>query len=168
MWVVRSFKGLSVTCLNLKRCLLEVCNTYRTVWIRGPISTSTFETMSANANPDLSTMGAAAANPLQSVPAMNATVHVEVYDEQGELMGRVKVGDTKTQAIQRVGGDSVNGVLLDKDIVGLLPTDLIILERGPYTYKKSLQPQKSKLRCCFVYIFVFNLLLRIRNGRSVE
>ena len=76
---------------------------------------------------------------------------VEVNDENGDCLGKVKVGDTKLQALQRL---SRAGGLFDKDDVGLLDSDSITAEGGPYVFKKivpEVQPQQQQygeLSCC--------------------
>ena len=58
---------------------------------------------------------------------------VQVTDEAGKSLGRVKVGDTKLQALQRLSPRQ--GILVDKDDLGLLDSDTVSIERGPYVLK---------------------------------
>eukprot|EP00550_Attheya_septentrionalis_P012931 CAMPEP_0198303934 /NCGR_PEP_ID=MMETSP1449-20131203/57141_1 /TAXON_ID=420275 /ORGANISM="Attheya septentrionalis, Strain CCMP2084" /LENGTH=555 /DNA_ID=CAMNT_0044006441 /DNA_START=142 /DNA_END=1809 /DNA_ORIENTATION=+ len=65
---------------------------------------------------------------------------VDVKDEQGNMLGRVNPGDTKTQALERVGR---SGRLFDKNSLGLLGQDHITLEKGPYLFKEEIPPQQN-------------------------
>jgi hypothetical protein len=57
-----------------------------------------------------------------------------VNDYAGKLIMavKVKVGDTKVEALERLSG--IRGVLMDNKGVGLLDADLISLESGPYVF----------------------------------
>ena len=55
---------------------------------------------------------------------------VEVRDEKGELLGKVRVGDTKLQALERLGHVEP-GVLMDREGVGLLNGDKTTAAGGP-------------------------------------
>lgn len=57
---------------------------------------------------------------------------VQVNDGEGQSLGRVRVGDTKQEALERL---SLVGGLFDKDDVGLLNDDQVTAEGGPYTFK---------------------------------
>ena len=59
---------------------------------------------------------------------------MQVKDETGNPLGKVKVGDSKAQALQRL---SRTGALFDKDNIGLLDTDTITTDGGPYTFRES-------------------------------
>ena len=65
---------------------------------------------------------------------------MNVNDEQGNWLARVKVGDTKSKALERISGLGP-GVLIDKDGFGLLDTDTINEDSGPYVFKR--QPQQG-------------------------
>ena len=54
-------------------------------------------------------------------------------DEAGKSLGRVKVGDTKLQALQRLSPRQ--GILVNKDDLGLLDSDTVSIERGPCVLK---------------------------------
>lgn len=62
---------------------------------------------------------------------------VSVNSEEGKLLVKVKIGDTKLQALQRLGQNA--GILADKDGVGLLDNDLITAEGAPYVLKQQQQ-----------------------------
>lgn len=59
---------------------------------------------------------------------------VQVKDEEGNVLGKVKVGDTKLQALERL---SRVGGLFDKDDIGLLNDDRITAKGGPYVWKET-------------------------------
>lgn len=61
---------------------------------------------------------------------------VEVRDGMGELLGKVRVGDTKLQALERLGRVGAGG-LYDRQNVGLLDAELLSAEGGPYVFKSS-------------------------------
>ena len=58
---------------------------------------------------------------------------VDVCDEEGGFLAKVKVGDTKTKALGRLG--KTEGALLDKDGMGLADDENIVGDGGPYTFK---------------------------------
>ena len=66
---------------------------------------------------------------------------VPVNSEEGKLLAKVKVGDNKLQALQRLGQKA--GILADKDGIGLLDIDFITAEGAPYVFK-LLQPQRRE------------------------
>ena len=74
---------------------------------------------------------------------------MDVIDEEGKSLGKVKVGDTKLQALERLSNVGAGG-LYDKDDIGLLDTDLITAEGAPYVFKaqQPQQQQDGKLRRC--------------------
>jgi hypothetical protein len=75
-----------------------------------------------------------------------AVTRVQVNDENGNSLGNVLVGDTKTQALDRLNS---YGGLFDKSDLGMLKTDVIVLDNGPYVLKKEATLQQhGKLRCC--------------------
>lgn len=51
-------------------------------------------------------------------------------DQKGNYLGKVKVGDTKQQALERL---SLAGGLFDKDDTGLLNDDCITAEGEPFS-----------------------------------
>lgn len=61
---------------------------------------------------------------------------VQVTNENGEILGKVRVGDTKLQALERLSHVGTGG-LHDKDDVGLLDNDCITIEEGPYVFKSN-------------------------------
>ena len=67
---------------------------------------------------------------------------VDVKDETttGRVLGRVVVGDTKLQALERLGRAGAGG-LYDREDVGLLDLDRISAEGAPYVFK-SLSPSR--------------------------
>ena len=60
---------------------------------------------------------------------------VQVKDEAGNPLASVRVGDTKLQALQRLSPR--RGILVDKDDLGLLDSDTVSIERGPYVLKDN-------------------------------
>jgi hypothetical protein len=66
---------------------------------------------------------------------------VQVNDGTGKPLGKVMVGDTKLEALERLA-DLGAGGLRDKDDLGLLDTELITAEGAPYVFK-PLQQQKQ-------------------------
>ena len=72
---------------------------------------------------------------------------VQVNDERGLPLGKVKVGETKLKALERLSHLGKGG-LFDKDDVGLLDDDLINKEGAPYVFKKSeaLDSPKTRFR----------------------
>ena len=62
---------------------------------------------------------------------------VLVNSEEGKLLVKVKVGDSKLQAFQRLGQNA--GILADKDGVGLLDIDFITKEGAPYVFKQQVR-----------------------------
>ena len=64
---------------------------------------------------------------------------VQVKDERGKALGKVKVGETKLKALERLSRIGLGG-LYDKDDVGLLDDDLITGEGAPYVFKPSKPP----------------------------
>lgn len=71
---------------------------------------------------------------------MSTTTSVEVRDDQGTILGRVRVGDTKLQALERLGRVGAGG-LYDREDVGLLNGDTISSNDGPYVFKPTTKPQ---------------------------
>jgi hypothetical protein len=73
----------------------------------------------------------------------------QVNDKDGEGIAKVKVGDTKEIALNRLSQGL--GLLVDKYGVGLTDADLITADDALYTFTPvSQQPQPDgKLRCCF-------------------
>jgi len=74
-----------------------------------------------------------------------STTSVEVRDDNGTLLGRVRVGDMKLQALERLGHVSAGG-LFDCEDVGLLDKDRISPNDGPYVFKPTTNPQEKKRR----------------------
>ena len=70
---------------------------------------------------------------------------VEVRDDKGTLLGRVRVGDTKLQALERLGRVGAGG-LFDREDVGLLDEERISPNDGPYVFKPTTNPQEKKRR----------------------
>jgi hypothetical protein len=70
-----------------------------------------------------------------------AATAVQVNDAQGNSLGKVKVGDTKMEALERLDR---SGGLFDKNDVGLLAAECITLEGGPYVLKERQQQQKQQ------------------------
>jgi hypothetical protein len=75
-----------------------------------------------------------------------AATTVEVKDKQGNVLGKVNVGDTRTQVLERLG---CSGGLFDKNNLGLLGEDCITLEGTPYQFREPPTQQNGELRCCF-------------------
>jgi hypothetical protein len=80
-------------------------------------------------NPTQSTMESAAAAPLEELPVV-----VQVNDEQGKPLAKVKVGDTKEEALQRLSHYGAGG-LVSKDKIGLRDADRITADGAPYTFQ---------------------------------
>ena len=59
---------------------------------------------------------------------------VEVKDGIGRLLGKVRVGDTKLQALERLGLVGAGG-LFDRQDVGLLDAEILSAEGGPHVFK---------------------------------
>jgi len=70
---------------------------------------------------------------------------VLVYDKNGDELGRIKVGDTKVQALERLSCPCGGG-LFDSENVGLLNTDLIAVEGAPYVFKDRPGLAQQELR----------------------
>uniref|UniRef100_A0A7S2XUH1 Crinkler (CRN) family protein n=1 Tax=Attheya septentrionalis TaxID=420275 RepID=A0A7S2XUH1_9STRA len=68
-----------------------------------------------------------------------AATTVEVKDKQGNVLGKVNVGDTRTQVLERLG---CSGGLFDKNNLGLLGEDCITLEGAPYQFREP-PPQQN-------------------------
>jgi len=83
-------------------------------------------------------MASAAAAGAPAAPAAAIPVH----DEEGTLLAYVKVGDTKADALARL---TLEGMLVDKDGIALLDTDLLAKEGGPYVFTSE-PLAKQKLR----------------------
>lgn len=82
---------------------------------------------------------------------------VQVNDENGKSLGKVRVGDTKLQALERLSrvGD---GGLYDKEDVGLLDNECITVEGAPYIFKpRELQFQKRKFADNRIILITLNL-----------
>ena len=77
---------------------------------------------------------------------------VQVNDKDGEAVAKVRVGDSRAKALNRL--IPMHGLLVDKNGVGLLDDDLITADNAPYTFTPvSQQPQPhGKLRCCVVVL----------------
>lgn len=73
---------------------------------------------------------------------MSTTTSVEVRDDKGTVLGRVRVGDTKLQALERLGRVGAGG-LFDREDVGLLDLDTISPNNGPYVFKPTSKPQET-------------------------
>lgn len=70
---------------------------------------------------------------------------VVVNDESGNFVGKVVVGDTKVEVLERLSHLGA-GNLFDKNDVGLLKTDKVSAEGGPYVFKAaSVQQQQQPL-----------------------
>ena len=69
------------------------------------------------------------------------TKAVQVVDEHDNEMAKVIVGDSKANALARLGKTNKDGILLDKDGIGLLETDTITLEGGPYLFRGQDDPK---------------------------
>ncbi len=78
----------------------------------------------------------------------------QVNDKDGAAIAKVRGGDTKIQALNRLSQG--HGLLVDKHGAALADDDLITAEDAPYTFTPvSQQPQPhGKLRCCVVVLFV--------------
>ena len=72
----------------------------------------------------------------EHVNTMSTTTSVEVRDDKGTVLGRVRVGDTKLQALERLGRVGAGG-LYDGEDVGLLERDTISSNDGPYVFKPT-------------------------------
>jgi hypothetical protein len=64
---------------------------------------------------------------------------VQVNNAKGEPLGKVRIGDTKQEALERL---SLSGGLFDQEDVGLLNDDRITAEGAPYIFK-PLQPHDA-------------------------
>ena len=62
---------------------------------------------------------------------------VEVNDALGNFLGRVREGETKAVALQRLVAPSA--VLLDSDGIALLDDEVLTPEKAPYTLKPQQQ-----------------------------
>jgi hypothetical protein len=80
------------------------------------------------------------------------------------VLGKVNVGDTRTQVLERLG---CSGGLFDKNNLGLLGEDCITLEGTPYQFREPPTQQNGELRCCFS-ILVFNVLFEDGNQCFIE
>ena len=60
---------------------------------------------------------------------------VQVNDPEGKRLGNVKAGETKRQALERLG--VVGGGLFDKGGIGLLNEECAIVEGGPYVFPET-------------------------------
>jgi hypothetical protein len=60
---------------------------------------------------------------------------VQVNDEGGNSIGRVKVGETVLVALRRLHRDEIGG-LYDNEDLGLLQDDIITAEGAPYVFKQ--------------------------------
>ena len=69
---------------------------------------------------------------------------VQVNDDRGKALGKVKVGETKLKALERLSRIGQGG-LYDKDDVGLLDDDIITGEGAPYVFKPSNSAQMEKV-----------------------
>ena len=70
---------------------------------------------------------------------------VKVNDPEGRWLGNVKAGDTKRQALERLGV-GVAGGLFDKEGIGLLHDECVVVEGGPYVFRSivSSLPQQQQ------------------------
>ena len=62
---------------------------------------------------------------------------MEVNDTLGKFLGRVREGETKAVALQRLVAPSA--VLLDRDGIALLDDEVLTTEKAPYTLKPQQQ-----------------------------
>ena len=92
--------------------------------------------MAANADPKKSTMDTTSADlSEEQLPVSLDTMStVQVNYENGDNLGKVKTGETKLQALERLSLVGAGG-LYDKDDVGLLHNDCLTYEEGPYVFK---------------------------------
>jgi len=67
---------------------------------------------------------------------------VQVNDPEGRLLGNVKAGETKRQALERLGG--VAGGLFDKEGIGLLNDECVVVESGPYVFREIVSPPQQQ------------------------
>lgn len=74
--------------------------------------------------------------------ATAATTSVEVRDNQGTVLGKARVGDTKLQALERLGRLGAGG-LFDREDDGLLDGDTISSNDSPYVFKSTTNPQEA-------------------------
>lgn len=95
-----------------------------------------------------------------------STTSVEVRDDKGTLLGRVRVGDTKLQALERLGRVEAGG-LFDREDVGLLDEERISLEDGPYVFKPTTNPQEKKRRLDDL-LFYHRAVLETGTSKSVK
>ena len=68
---------------------------------------------------------------------------VLVKNTKGEPLGKVRVGDTKKEALERLA--LMAGGLFDRDDVGLLNDERITAEGAPYVFKPVQQPQDAHM-----------------------
>jgi len=91
--------------------------------------------------------------------ATSATTSVEVRDDQGTVLGKVRVGDTKLQALERLGRLGAGG-LYDREDVGLLDGDTISSNDAPYVFKPTTNPQETlRQRWCLYKAHKSSMLL---------
>lgn len=72
---------------------------------------------------------------------MSTSAGVDVCNEEGVLLAKVRVGETKVNVLERVG--ATTGILSDKDGFGLLNNDVVTYDGAPYVFKPS-QEQKHQ------------------------
>ena len=77
---------------------------------------------------------------------------IRVEDEAGNHLGDVREGDTKIQVLERLAVRE--GALLDNKKLGLLNTDTVSFEKGPYVWKINARSGKSLVRCSFIVEFI--------------
>ena len=69
---------------------------------------------------------------------------IRVEDEAGNHLGDVREGDTKLDAMERLS--LREGTLLDNKKLGLLDTDTVSFDKGPYVWKINATTGKSLVR----------------------
>ena len=97
---------------------------------------------------------------------MPTTSSVEVRDDEGTPLGRVRVGDTKLQALERLGRVGAGG-LYDREDVGLLDEDKISPNDGPYVFKPTMNQREKKQRLDDL-LFYHRAVLETGSSKSVK
>ena len=90
-----------------------------------------------------------------------------VIDEAGNDVGKVKVGDTKQEALERLDVLHLDGRLRDREGLGLTANETITEERAPYKYvlnrSQQQQQQTGKLEGGFVSFVLFAVCCEYEN-----
>ena len=90
---------------------------------------------------------------------------MQVNDDRGKALGKVKVGETKLKALERLSRIGLGG-LYGKDDVGLLDDDLITAEGAPYVFKPSKDPNSLQVQPTFLVGAVVRGAKRSKGARG--